>query len=173
MNINILYKSLALSVAILFSITAFAWNTPVQVSPATGSQSWNAVDFDWDTVNVSLAYQFQLDTNSTFSSPVFFDTIIVYVDATGYSDTQVLMEQLFFGTTYHWRVRAYTATDTSAWSPVWTVTTRDYVTPVSPVAGTETYVEALLDWDSHVGINYYDYQIDTTGNFNSPALVSG
>lgn len=168
-----LHKSLSFFVAISISFAASAWNTPTQISPAPGFQSWNSVEFYWSVVNNSLAYQFQIDSTDTFNSPVFFDTAIAYIDTTGYSDTHILIDQLFFGTSYHWRVRAYSATDTSAWSPVLSMTTRDYVTPVSPSVGTETFAQAMLDWDSHVGVNFYDFQFDTTTNFNSPVLFSG
>ncbi|MCF8373093.1 MAG: T9SS type A sorting domain-containing protein [Bacteroidales bacterium] len=173
MKTSILYKSLSLFAAVLFSMAVLGWNTPTQLSPATGSQSWNAVVFDWTPVNNSVAYQFQIDMSSSFNSPNLFDTAIAYVDTTGYSDTHILIDQLYFGTIYHWRVRAYSATDTSAWSPVWTISTRNYVTPVSPALGIQTYAEAMLDWNSHIGVNYYDYQVDTTISFNSSMLISG
>jgi hypothetical protein len=173
MKIHTLNKSLTLLFAILFSASAYGWNVPIQQSPVNGSQTWNSVMFNWSVVNNSLAYQFQLDISSSFSSPNLFDTAIAYVDTTGYSDTHILMEQLLFGTTYHWRVRAYTATDTSTWSPVWTITTRNYVTPIYPASGTEVFVEVMLDWDSHAGVNWYDYQVDTTSSFTSPALITG
>ncbi len=173
MNTLLKHKILTFISAITIASSAFGWNTPVQVSPASGSQSWNAIEFNWNPVINSLAYQFQLDTSSGFSSPIFFDTTIVYVDSTGFSDTHVLIDQLFFGTTYHWRVRAYNMNDTSVWSPVWTTTTRNAVTPVSPSAGDQTFVNVMLDWNSHIGVNYYDYQVDTSISFNSPALIMG
>ena len=156
--------------ALFLSLSSFAWNTPTQVTPANNAQTWNEVEFTWTPVVNSLAYQFQIDTSTLFNSSLIHDTTIAYVSATGYSDCHVLMSQLYFGTIYNWRVRAYTATDTSAWSPVWSITTKDYVTPSAPLTGDQTFTKVLLDWDSHVGVNFYEIQLDTTTSFNSTAL---
>jgi len=76
---------------------------------------------------------------------------------------------LRFGTKYYWRVRARHSADTSQWSSTWNFTTLDNVTLVTPTNGaTGRMPNVTLDWDLVSGITYYDYEYDTTANFNSP-----
>lgn len=174
MKEKVLRQIFLISLFVLFSLKiSLAWNTPSQTSPANNSDIWNESEFVWTAVNNSLAYQFQIDTVSSFSSSILFDTTIIYIDPTGYSDAHLLMNQLYFGKEYFWRVRAYIVNDTSAWSSVWTVNTAGYIELVSPAEASQNYVSVNLDWNSIPGVNFYDFQLDTTTDFNSPVLQSG
>ena len=153
--------------------SARAWDTPVLSSPGNGTQTWNFIDFDWSVVLNSSYYEIQYDTSASFNSPFLVDSVIPYVDSTGYGDTHLDVDELYFGTTYFWRVRALSANDTSLWSTVWTVITKDYVELVSPANASENFVSVIIDWNSHPGIDYYYYQVDTSSTFNSSLLISG
>jgi hypothetical protein len=90
------------------------------------------------------------------------------------ADTQWSGDDLYFGKTYHWRVRARNAVDTSAWSTVWTFATRDIVTLVSPtdLALNQNVGGVTLDWSAHIGVDLYQLQLDTVNQFNTQFLVS-
>lgn len=158
-------------ILIVLSLGLGATNPPQQVSPATGSYTWNQVIFDWDTTANALAYEFQLDTSNLFSSPVFIDSVIASTPS-GF-ETFADLQGLYFGREYFWRVRSWTISDTSAWSPVWTCTTRDSVLIAGPADQSLQFAKVILNWNAHPGILYYDYQYDITPNFNSAYLQSG
>lgn len=88
--------------------------------------------------------------------------------------TSFATSNLLFGTVYYWKVRAMSATDSSAWSATWQFTTLNSITYVSPAnGGTQQPVDALLDWLAVSGIDYYEYQADTSANFNSGLFQTG
>ncbi len=150
---------------------AFAWNTPVHTAPSNGSDTWVGAKVDWVPVSGSQAYQLQVDTSANFNSPLFFSATQAYINSTdGNGDTQRMLSDLRFGTTYFWRVRAYVTGDTSAWSIPWTFVTRDLVTLSSPDNGSVRWTGLTLDWAVHRGVTFYDAQADTSANFDSPAL---
>lgn len=160
-----------LSLLSLLITPAFAWNTPVHSSPTNGGQTWVGITLNWLPVSASQAYQLQVDTSSNFNSPLLFAATQAYINSTdGNSDTQRTFSGLRFGTTYHWRVRAYVAGDTSAWSIPWYFLTRDIVNLTSPASGSETWTGLNLDWAVHPGVTFYDAQVDTSSVFNSNAL---
>ena len=160
-----------LMIFVLHSVLAIAWNTPNLASPSNGATVWTGVEFDWYSVPGSLKYQFQIDTADGFDSPALFSVTKNYINSSSSnSDTEQYMDNLYFGTVYYWRVRAWIPGDTSAWSPVRWVSTRDYVNLDSPSNGATTYAGVTLDWYSHPGVDYYDMQADTSATFDSPAL---
>ena len=165
--------SIVIILLLLINSPISAWDTPTQNSPVNGSQTWNFIELNWSPVFYSDSYQVQFDTSSSFNSLMLMDSTIAYVDTTGFSDTHVEFSNLYFGTTYFWRVRAIAVGDTSSWSAVWNATTRDEVILSAPTQTSNIDVTVLLDWDAHIGVDYYDYQIDTSSNFNSPQLLSG
>lgn len=166
-------KFFLLSIIILFSgITNClkAIDSPTLLAPANGSFTWNYVVLDWSLVGAGNAYHLQLDTVSTFDSQVLVDTVIATF--VGFDGTTIL-DGLYFGTEYNWRIKAYTPTDTSAWSSSWTFNTRDDVVLVGPADASENYARVMLNWDAHPGITYYDFEIDTINSFNSSVLIAG
>jgi hypothetical protein len=150
---------------------AFAFttiNTITNLAPADGAINQEAnVLLDWTAFSGITGYLYQYDTSPTFNSPNLFNGIIG-------ATSQVASANLLFNTTYYWRVRAYHATDTSAYGPVWSFTTINAITNLSPANGAinqETNV--TLDWTAFSGITGYLYQYDTSPSFNSPNLFNG
>ena len=92
---------------------------PALLSPANNSSNvlisylfqWNRGSFGAG-VN---SFKFQLSTSSNFSSNV--------QQTAGLTDTTKLVIGLFSVTQYYWRVKSYTATDSSDWSPIFAFTT--------------------------------------------------
>jgi hypothetical protein len=170
MKKNILLFIAVFSIMSFSTIQSFAWTTPVMVSPASGSSVWAGLTVDWNAVSGSLAYQLQVDTTSAFNSPVRLNVNKAYINSnSGNSDTEQFLDNLYFGKKYYWRVRAYVTGDTSAWSATWNFTTRDYVTLSSPASGSSGWAGVTFDWLPHAGVDYYDFEADTTSAFNSPA----
>ncbi|HDQ16479.1 MAG TPA: hypothetical protein ENN45_05425, partial [Bacteroidetes bacterium] len=105
----------------IISTYLFAWNTPVHTSPSNASTSWTGITLDWDAVSGSEKYQLQVDTSSSFNSAVLYNVHKDYINSSSSNDdTKEYLDNLFFGETYYWRVRAYITGDTSAWSTPWT-----------------------------------------------------
>ncbi|MBK9452900.1 MAG: hypothetical protein IPN95_26455 [Bacteroidetes bacterium] len=162
---------LTLLVCFLAATRVLAWNTPAQSSPTDGATNiFVGVTIDWNAVSASQAYQLQVDQVGTFNSSAMQLVTKGYINSSSAnSDTQHNFGNLRFGQTYHWRVRAYIAGDTSAWSATRTFTTLDGVT-LATNDGTNYWVGITLDWNNHTGVSFYDLQADTSLSFNSPAL---
>ena len=139
-------------------------NTVYQVSPtnAATSQSADAI-LDWTAVNGITNYDYALDTDASFSSPLY-----QYQSITSAS-SQVTTSNLLFGVKYYWKVRAHHASDTTAWSATWSFTTMNTTSLVSPTNGSSGQAaNVILDWSLVTGITYYDVEYDTSASFSSP-----
>ena len=144
-----------------------------QYTPASGSDVWAGTTLNWAPHTGVQFYQVQADTSALFNSPALRVQTNAYINSTeGNSDTEYFLNNIYFGTTYHWRVRAINATDTSEWSSVWTFLTRDYVNQSTPASGSDVGAGLTLNWAPHTGVQFYQVQADTSTTFNSPALRS-
>ncbi|MBU0763913.1 MAG: hypothetical protein KJ607_03655, partial [Bacteroidetes bacterium] len=150
-----------------------AWNAPVLSYPDNGADTWTGLRLNWDAVATSEFYQMELDTSPAFNSPVYFTVTKAYINSSSSnSDTYHDLENLFFGQTYYWRVRAWVTGDTSSWTTR-NFITRNYVNLSSPSYGSNVYAGLTIDWDAHTGVDYYEYQVDTSANFDSPVIIQG
>jgi hypothetical protein len=140
-------------------------------SPLNNSQNWSGLTLDWNPHPGADFYDVQIDTTDSFNSNAFKSVSKTYINSTdGNSDTQHFFDDLYFGVNYHWRVRARNLSDTSEWFQSWTFSTRDFVTHSSPASNTNQWTGLTLDWLPHTGVDFYDIQVDTSNQFNSPAL---
>ncbi len=150
---------------------------PSMVTPSTGTTGVKAgVTLDWNSHYYVVAYDWQADTVPTFSSAAKKQGSNTYINtSSGNTDTQVTLSDLFYGTTYYWRVRSRTTVDTSAWTTAWTFTvTATGPALLSPSTGTTNVKAGLtLDWDSHYYVTAYDWQLDTVATFTSTAKRQG
>jgi hypothetical protein len=165
-------KITALNIILLFTLFSFnapAWPSPTQINPLNGALVPTGIKLDWAAVFNSERYELQVDTSPSFNSPLFFTITKNYINAQDTNpDTQHFIDDLYFGTVYYWRVRAWVPGDTSIWNQR-NFTTRDFVNPNSPSSGSNTWTGVRLDWLAHDGVDFYDVEIDTTLQFNSPA----
>ena len=129
--------------------------------------SWYAV-----TGSLNLQYQLQVDTSMNFDSPLLIDHNQTLI--TGFQCSNLL-----FNTTYYWRVRAIDGA-TSPWSEVWSFTVFNMVElskPTNNDDGQDPNVN--LEWKTKVGtvnlsgVTFFNYQADTSMNFDSPLLIEG
>ena len=146
-------------------------NAPTLRSPTNGYVYSSSVTPTLQCTAITGAgrYLYQWDTASTFDSPLFGSTgKVTYSTAIG---------PLKLGTTYHWRVRATNNdnSDTSSWSAIWSFTTGGSVPTLSSPSNNATSLRLrpTIQWNSVSSCDYYDYECDTTPQFNSPELQSG
>ena len=151
--------------------------TPELKSPADDAVNrMPDVILSWYAVagSLNLQYQVQCDTSALFNSPLLID--VTQTLLTGYQT-----HNLRFNTTYYWRVRAIDGT-TSSWSEIWSFTVLNTMELSKPTNNnTNQDPNVNLEWKNTVGgasnpvsgIAYYDWQADTSANFNSPLLIEG
>ena len=151
----------------IWNFTTYDQVSPSSPSPGAVDQSANVM-LDWyDSYGINY-YDYQIDTSSSFNSP------IMSYGSTAASYSYFYTSNLRFGTKYYWRVRARHTADTTLWSAIWNFTTLDQASPSSPSFGAVGQsANVLLDWYDLYGVNYYDYQIDTSAGFNSPIMLYG
>ena len=145
---------------------------PVLVSPTDGDDDQVLdVTMDWYAVSGigSITYELQYDTSSNFSNPVSVET--EFTSANG--------ENLFFGKTYYWRVRATDDVGTSDWSDVFSFITFAQIELDDPGDEDDDITpEFDIEWkvkyggQSLSGITFYDYEVAYDTNFTN-MFVSG
>ncbi|MCD4793133.1 MAG: T9SS type A sorting domain-containing protein [Bacteroidales bacterium] len=153
---------------LFIAINIFAIDPPPQSLPANSSVDVNSKISLTISEQVSGAvyYDFQADTSSGFDSPALIEHTI---DAGFWGKS---FENLHFNKKYYWRVRSRNAIpDTSIWSVTWNFTVMNTITQSSPTNGaTDQNPQTAVFINKRTGIDFYDYQIDTSANFNSPLL---
>jgi len=142
--------------------------TPPSISqPTTGANKQNPNAFiKWGPVPGAFSYELQIDTTSSFDNP---DIILTQYTGANASN-------LYFGNEQFCRVRAFglNHSDSSAWSTVSNFFVIDTVTVLKPDSNsTNSYSRLYINWNLISGATEYEYQIDTSTNFNSSYLVEG
>jgi hypothetical protein len=135
------------------------------------------VILDWSAVVGSggeIRYDLLIDTDASFATAVPFNNL----ELTGQQ-----MQNLLFNQDYYWKVRASEGTDVSDWSAAFKFTTFEMLKLLKPNDGADEQApDALLKLKSSVGvgpavpisgIDSYDFQADTSMNFDSPLLWEG
>ena len=137
-------------------------------SPSNEADVWTGLTLNWNVhVGVSF-YDVRVDTSLNFNTDALRTVSNTYINSSdGNNDTQWFINNLYFGQTYYWQVRARNAVDSSAWSEPLTFQTRDFVNKTSP-NNTDTWTGLTINWAPHIGVLFYDMQLDTSQSFNSP-----
>ena len=156
-------------VIFLFSIGYAQLAVPTLYSPSNNSTNM-AVTQRLCVTKISGAsyYEIELDTTPNFNSALK-RTLNAgsYNSSYGYYYNSV--SNLLYGTKYYWRARYTNSTDTSGWSAVWNFTTRAVPQLYTPSDNsTNMDVSQRLGVTKLSGTNYYEIELDTTSNFNSP-----
>ena len=156
-------------VIFLFSIGYAQLAVPTLYSPSNNSTNMD-VSQRLCVTKVSGAnyYEIELDTTSNFNSPLK-QTLNASSYNSSYSYYYTIVNNLLYGTKYYWRARYTNSTDTSGWSAVWNFTTRAVPQLYTPSDNsTNMDVSQRLGVTKLSGTNYYEIELDTTSNFNSP-----
>jgi len=145
-----------------------AINAPTLYSPSNATNLENAarVELVWNRVSDATGYEIEIDTASSFDSPVYslYDSFTYSSIGKPYK----VIEPLLYGTTYYWRVRATNDIDTSDWSQVRRFTTSARPDWYSPNTALENSAFASLQWYELKGSTDYEVEIDTVNTFDSP-----
>lgn len=166
-------RNVFLFMTLLLGINSFAWTTPVTVSPASGSTIEGGYKFNWNAVTASEKYQIQIDTTADFSSSAMQTATKTYISSSSSNpDTEHFFDDLYFGITYYWRVRAWIPGDTSAWSTLKTVHVKELVDFWWPAPSEAVVCSPTLNWQAFAGVDFYQLQVDTSLTFSSPFLVT-
>ena len=154
----------------LFIINLFAIDQPTLYSPSNATNLENSVRVElvWNRMTVATGYEIEIDTASSFDSPVYslYDSFTYSSIGKPYK----VIEPLLYGTTYYWRVRATNDIDTSDWSQVRRFTTSacpDWYSP-NTASELENSAYASLQWYEIKGTTDYEVEIDTVNTFDSP-----
>ena len=119
-------------------------------------------------VSGTTYYEIELDTTSNFNSPMK-QTLNADTYYSSYDYYYTTVSNLLYGTKYYWRARCAHAADTSGWSVVWNFTTGARPLLYSPNNNTTNMaVTQRLCVQQFTGSNYYEIELDTTSNFDSP-----
>ena len=134
------------------------------------------VSFEWEPADGFDRYQFQLSTESDFSSTVTNETV---------NDNTIIAEGLDHETDYHWRVRIRYDGNSGPWSEVRSFTTEQQeeeieIPAVSLVApennSDEVPVVTILEWEQIDDADVYQIMINDDNSFSDPLIdetVSG
>ncbi|MCF8302225.1 MAG: T9SS type A sorting domain-containing protein [Bacteroidales bacterium] len=138
---------------------------PTLLDPDDGDDDMDpAVELDWEAVagGIGLYYKVQISTNENFDTYQEHET-----ELSSYTATDLL-----FDTTYYWRVKAIDDNEESDWSETWHFLTRVGVEMRDPDSGDDDLPPNFeIEWRGIDGVDFFDYQVDTTDSFDSPVLM--
>ena len=143
-------------------------NTVTLYSPTNNSVNNSNTDIviDWYSISGSSNYDFMCDTSQQFNSP------LLRSGSTTSSYTDYSLNDLAFGKTWYWKVRARHQADTSVWSGNWNFSINNAPILFNPANNaTGVSLNPVIYWNSFAGITNYRYQYDVNPLFTNP--VSG
>ncbi len=146
---------------LIFSLSVSAQNriyAPDLRSPENGdTEIVPDALLDWDAVTGitnDITYEVQIALSEDFADPVTFPRTSV---------TSLSMDELLFGTTYYWHVRAFDGDEASDWSETWSFTVVSTVELKDPPDAETVYPDPTITWKEPItGLTAYQLQIDTT-----------
>lgn len=161
-------RTLAVSFALLTTLSAFATNTPTGLTATTNSSS--QITLTWtDNSTDEIGFTFRFDTNSSFTNPT-------YVWTGGANVTSYAHTGRTAATTYYYQIKAEGSTDAldSAFSGTVAATTM----PASLGASAASSSQVNLTWSgnaANASITGYTLAVNTAASFSGASYqyVSG
>ncbi|MBI1307244.1 MAG: T9SS type A sorting domain-containing protein [Bacteroidetes bacterium] len=141
--------------------------TPTLKGPANGSTDFETSYFVYcDKELGTTHYSIEYATNSSFTNSNF--------DTGRLSSGLVFffLNKLKLATTYYWRVKSYSATDSSDWSASWSFTTVTKLKLSNPPDGGTAGSWVYVGWYRCADYDTFEYQIDTAWSFSSAGARS-
>jgi|GEM_PF-6876425 len=138
---------------------------PQLSSPGVNATGINVPDTNrWNRVFGAESYELQISTSSNFNSTVYEYPEII--------DTSQAVSGLQYLTTYYWRVKTYNSNGASAWSSVWSFTTK--IGPPAPPTlsspannSTNVSFSSPVAWNAASGATDYNLQVTTDSTFST------
>jgi len=125
------------------------------------------VSLDWETLSGATTYEWQLNNDADFSSPL---------DG-GYTKASTTrLPAIELATTYYWRVRA-TEPMLSPWSDKWSFTTAlgyESIAPklLNPEAGVRGVpLKPVFQWSDIAGADSYELMVSADASFGNPTIL--
>jgi serine protease len=157
------------------TVTCISPSTPDLTSPQGGSLTDDTMPvFTWNAAQDASEYQFQLDRDTGFGSPIS-DTVTTVPSFT--------VDSPLSDGTYYWRVRGHNTADScdeyGAWSIAWRVTIDTPLSCnvphkpelISPQDGSSTSDPTpSLTWDPVGDASAYQIQVHDDNDWGSPAI---
>ena len=144
--------------------------SPPNQAPGIGTiinDTVSNVSLDWEVLSGATNYEWQLNDNTDFSSPL----------EGGYTKASTArLPALELDTTYYWRVRA-TEPMLSPWSAKWSFTTAlgyASIAPklLSPEAGDSGIpLKPIFQWSAIAGADSYELVVSTDASFENPIIL--
>jgi hypothetical protein len=141
-------------------------DVPTLLSPSDGSTDTSCTPtLDWTDSAGASSYTVQVDTETSFTSPVINET----VNSSSYTLPSGILDSY---TTYYWKANASNSAGTSGWSTVWSFTTGDcgWVCPGNVCGDTDppgctvrAYLQGHLK--NSAAPFFYETTSDTNGHF--------
>lgn len=123
--------------------------------------------FQWEESGNAESYQLQISLDEDFSKP---ENIVLEIsDIIENSYEMGEEDQLDFGHSYHWRLRAYNEAGFGSWSDIREFTT-ETLTPdlIAPAQNAENQPDSLtFEWSSAADVVVYDFQLSTDAAFET------
>ncbi len=153
----------------LFSCSAFA----LMSKPKPDRPANNAVDQPTgvrlfiDRYSSAKEVIFQISTSASMTNPItkphdYHSTIYSYC----------YMNDLSLNTTYYWRAKVKSTSDSSDWSDVWSFTTNDSIMFYSPTSNGRSWSPGgYFSWYRTADYDSFEFQADTSPAFNSGYFV--
>jgi hypothetical protein len=167
----------AWSAARNFTIDTISPVAPLLSQPADNATGLRAIPiFYWAAAATANAYQYQIDDNADYSSPVYSTPDGTIVPGTPIAVTSAKPTGLAVLTPYFWHVRARDAAGN--WGP-WSGSRTITIQPVIPGAPTVTYppiygltndTTPTFTWNAVTAGATYHIQVDNLSTFASPEV---
>ncbi len=124
--------------------------------------------FGSDFITGVSDFEYQVSYDDTFTD-IYIGSSVSAADFEGVGFVSVNCAELFFDTTYYWRVRAIHDLDESEWSETWSFST--IITPEldnPDDEDTDQMIDVTLEWDEVEGAFEYKYQVCIDPDFADP-----
>ncbi len=115
-------------------------------------------------------YDYEVSFDTMFTD-IYIEGSLDYVTPGANSTDVAVVTQLYFDTTYFWRVKAVHDLDETEWTEAWSFNTMDMVEHVGPAdEATDQMLDVTVEWDDITGASEYIYAICDDPTFNSPCI---
>ncbi len=140
----------------------------------TGVYTNRFIACDIETSNTDFEnYEFEMDTTPNFNSPMYEISHGSYFSGSWIYKNN---SSMLYGQKYYWRAKVRNTNDTSEWSATWNFTTLDNITldyPFNNSTSVSINQSIICDIETlNTDFGNYDFEIDTTENFNSPLYTT-